>query len=236
MSGVYGRYDAEAEAKGCQLLALPVCLVAIMTTSCESRNGHCFGQRFVKRIVLLVQYLMVESRLSYLYMCNGVAANVRVHCFEGIWCCGYTEQTERVDERKSRQSHLWLSHVHVHKASIFARAAYLSLSLSHSSLARQVGDAFVGGNQAAALLRWRARTLLRRTLRERLDRGAAWATQTGARMGWKAWRDWVSERHACGLVVERTLAVACQRPVTSLAVPVVDNSGVPGCSVRTQLR
>lgn len=62
------------------------------------------------------------------------------------------------------------------------------------SSGRQAGDVLVRGNWAVALLRWRALSLLRRGLRERIDRGAAWATQTGVRRGLKAWRDWVSER------------------------------------------
>ncbi|CBJ32616.1 hypothetical protein Esi_0350_0016 [Ectocarpus siliculosus] len=58
-----------------------------------------------------------------------------------------------------------------------------------SDVEMRVQEAFVSGNQAVAVLRWRAITCLRRRLRQRLDRGAAWATLAGVRKGWKAWRD-----------------------------------------------
>ncbi|CAN0342994.1 unnamed protein product [Ectocarpus sp. 6 AP-2014] len=62
-----------------------------------------------------------------------------------------------------------------------------------SDVETRVQEAFVSGNQAVAVLRWRAITCLRRRLRQRLDRGATWATLAGVRKGWKAWRDRVHQ-------------------------------------------
>lgn len=90
------------------------------------------------------------------------------------------------------KSPLWLPPVHVHQRSS------LPVPTAVPSSGRQAEDAFVADGQAVAVLHWRARSLLRRRLRQRLDRGAAWATQTGIRRGWKAWRDWVSERPPAG--------------------------------------
>eukprot|EP00752_Nemacystus_decipiens_P010523 g9371.t1 len=63
-----------------------------------------------------------------------------------------------------------------------------------AAMDRQADVAFVSGSQAVTLLRWRALSLRRRRLRERIDRGAAWAVQTGVRRGLKAWRNWLVAR------------------------------------------
>ena len=83
---------------------------------------------------------------------------------------------------------------------LHAHKRYTLLVWPISSSGRQADVAFVSRNEAVALLRWRALSLLRRRLRERTDRGAAWATQAGVRRAWKAWRDWVRRHTACSRV------------------------------------
>ncbi|CAN0134268.1 unnamed protein product, partial [Ectocarpus fasciculatus] len=77
-----------------------------------------------------------------------------------------------------------------------------------SDLEKRVQQAFVSGNQAVAVLRWRAITCLRRRLRQRLDRGAAWATLAGVRKGWKAWRNRVQQNRVAARRKAKLLATA----------------------------
>ncbi|CAN0197111.1 unnamed protein product, partial [Ectocarpus sp. 4 AP-2014] len=88
-----------------------------------------------------------------------------------------------------------------------------------SDVETRVQEAFVSGNQAVAVLRWRAITCLRRRLRQRLDRGAAWATLAGVRKGWKAWRDRVQQNRVAARRKAKLLATAPTQDLNAAVGP-----------------
>eukprot|EP00903_Cladosiphon_okamuranus_P014984 g13868.t1 len=111
-----------------------------------------------------------------------------------------------------------------------------------AAMERQAGDAFVRGNQAVTLLRWRALSLIRRRLRGRIDTAEAFAIQTGARKGVKAWRDWVqvvAARRKARLTAtvatmgEPTQSKACPCPEPAEQPGTAGGDDVPGPAVST---
>ncbi|CAN0156407.1 unnamed protein product, partial [Ectocarpus sp. 12 AP-2014] len=88
-----------------------------------------------------------------------------------------------------------------------------------SDVETRMQEAFVSGNQAVAVLRWRAITCLRRRLRQRLDRGAAWATLAGVRKGWKAWRNRVQQNRVAAKRKAKLLAAAPMQDLNAAVGP-----------------